>query len=224
VCWFCAVVERWRGSGAFEALLQGDLNGAGVGQLLAYIFSISVLFGLTLFVLFIACSQAALVDSFCRMSFVVQDSIQAIHGWNVLTALLRKASNTVSRCFMVLQTTFFSVLLLAMVDLAHGFSFQAHHTIAVIPNAVICLGIVPIFIRAASITERCSLVPALLNSQACGDEIDYARQYVVDYIVNSNAGFHVFNIRITYAMVLKAFYILAALSIAFLNQVVSPLG
>lgn len=56
-------------------------------------------------------------------------------------------------------------------------------------------------------------MPSLVNSLGFGAGIDHVRQQTVDYITSSAAGFYVFGIRLTTALVLKIIYIWCVLVI-----------
>merc|ERR1712107_374078 len=63
--------------------------------------------------------------------------------------------------------------------------------------------------RAATVTEKCSRVPALLNSWRFGEsEVDHGRQHLVQYITHSAAGFYVKGVRLNAYMALKLTYLL----------------
>lgn len=59
---------------------------------------------------------------------------------------------------------------------------------------------------AATISEQCTRVPALVNAISFGEGTEIARGQTVDYISNSAAGFYVFGTRLTLAMVVKYMY------------------
>mmetsp|Transcript_7694 Transcript_7694/g.19052 ORF Transcript_7694/g.19052 Transcript_7694/m.19052 type:complete len:107 (+) Transcript_7694:1-321(+) len=77
--------------------------------------------------------------------------------------------------------------------------------------------------RTAAVTEKCLLAPALINSLASeGPAINTERQYMVQFIAQSAAGFYVKGVRVTMPMVVKCAYLwfMAAFSLAYRLEVV----
>jgi len=75
---------------------------------------------------------------------------------------------------------------------------------------------------AAGVSDKCARVPSLIN--ACNfsaDPLDEDRQYVVQYLLNSAAGFYVFEVRLTSEMILKCVYIVIAVAFALTTKVLS---
>merc|ERR1712039_1078908 len=82
--------------------------------------------------------------------------------------------------------------------------------LALLPTGIIMLGIMLSFFYAAVVTDKCARVPAFVNSLSFGTDLDRDRQYVVEYIIHSAAGFYVFDLRLTSAIALKFLYIISA--------------
>jgi len=82
-----------------------------------------------------------------------------------------------------------------------------------IPVLVTAFATMVLFAKAASVTEKCSRVPALINSMMAedGNHIDHERQYLVTYITHSDAGFYVKGSRFTAAMLVKCCYLLGTI-------------
>mmetsp|Transcript_85135 Transcript_85135/g.156000 ORF Transcript_85135/g.156000 Transcript_85135/m.156000 type:complete len:100 (+) Transcript_85135:2-301(+) len=95
------------------------------------------------------------------------------------------------------------------------------HRYAAIPAAFAMFGAARVSFRAGAISYKCDRVPSLINSLSFGHDIDYERQYVVQYIINSMAGFYVLDVRITVEMVVKAAYISCALTLASVTRMIS---
>merc|ERR1711972_231564 len=79
-----------------------------------------------------------------------------------------------------------------------------------------------VFVHAAAVTEKCSRMPSLVNSLTVeGRNIDRDRQYVVEFIANSTAGFYVKGVRLTAFMVMKLSYLCGAVVFGISMQLVS---
>lgn len=204
--WFFAVVERARGSGALSAMHAGTCDLRGALQIVSFAVQSSSLMSVTLCVLSVCHALGVMVDSFCCEILVNKALDDAVPDWNTLSATMRRASDTIEHCFFVLQTTALCVVVLGMADTMQLLESSNSQFEALIPGLLITLGMARIFFVAASVTDKCSNVPSLVNSLYFGQHIDHKRQYVVEYIVHSAAGFYVFEIRLTSGMVLKCTY------------------
>ena len=78
-----------------------------------------------------------------------------------------------------------------------------------IPLCMLALGMLKVFFKAADVTDRCARVPSLINACDFGADIDRDRQYIVEYVQNSAAGFYFFEIRLTSSMTFKFSYVCA---------------
>jgi len=201
--WLCAVVAEGVG-------LLHD-SGAGLPTLSATLSlaSFSVLAGILMCLcfgqLYVCRALMIFVDTFCGRvvdSPVISD---ASHQWNVLQAVLRKGSSSVEYCFIALQGMGAITLPLLIVDFFRlGEQYAALP--ALIPGAVLTLGVFRVLFLAAAVTDKCGRIPPLLNSLDFGKGTDRECQYIVQYVANSAAGFHVFDVRITTGMALKYLY------------------
>lgn len=76
----------------------------------------------------------------------------------------------------------------------------------IIPRAMTLLAITRMVFYAAAVTDKCARVPALINSLRLEKEEWEMQQHLVDYIIHSDAGFYVYGVRLTIALVLKLCY------------------
>jgi hypothetical protein len=90
-----------------------------------------------------------------------------------------------------------------------------------IPGLCALLSILYVSFFIAEVTSKCDRVPAFVNTLDLGETLDYKRQYLVDYVINSRAGFYMFEIRITSEMVVKAAYIGVVVAAAFTTSRIS---
>merc|ERR1712107_790978 len=86
--------------------------------------------------------------------------------------------------------------------------------IVLVPTSLTILILVRALFSAAAVTDKCLAVPSLINSLTSGERIDEERQYVVQYIVNSAAGFYVFGVRMTTAIAMKTIYFCGGVALA----------
>ena len=88
----------------------------------------------------------------------------------------------------------------------------------ILPAALVMFGMMRIFFKAAQVTDRCIRVPSLINSVSVGPHLDNERQYLVQYILQSAAGFYMFHVRVTSQMTVKITYVLAVVICALVQQ------
>jgi len=160
------------------------------------------------------------VDTFCGRvanSPVISD---AAHQWNVLQAVLRKASGSIEHCFVVIQGVSAFAVPLLMADLfVLGPTRKSIPTL--IPGATLTLGVLRLFFLAAAVTDKCSRVPSLLNSLHFGPGTERERQHIVEYVANSAAGFYVANVRLTSTIALKFLYMWTVVAFGLCTQLLS---
>jgi len=212
VLWLLAVVERGRVGHAFHA------NGWDLLRTCIFALTTFIVLGLTHVFMHVTSALLELIDTYCWDVARNRDASDAVRNWNVLQAILRKASATLEHCFFVLQATMFAVVLFGGVDMLMGISSEQMYIPDLLPAVLVCIGILRVF-RASTVTSRCTHVPSLLNSLSFGADIDMERQYVVEYIINSAAGFHVYDVRLTCSLAFKLMYMLAAVAFGFATSV-----
>eukprot|EP00913_Durusdinium_trenchii_P026709 g25058.t1 len=147
------------------------------------------------------------IDSFCFNFFKQKDIEQAIEEWNMVQANLRQVSNQLSASFFLTAASCLtSLLLLAEQTLRDPSSLQE------------------------IVTEKASRVGPLVNSwQLQTDEdtatssMDTERQYLVQYINQSQAGFFMKGVRINGFDVQKMIYYSAALTFTLVSRSISRL-
>lgn len=166
------------------------------------------------------------IDSFCLKFFREMDIEQAIQEWNMVQANLRKVSNECSGSFFLTAAACFaSMLLLAERILQDPTIMQDWRQITLWLGWLYppTLFFFYAMLRAAAVTEKASRVGPLVNSwnlQESDDapSVDVDRQYVVQYINQSQAGFFMKGVRITGFEVQKMMYYFAALTFTLVSR------
>merc|ERR1712216_294247 len=146
---------------------------------------------------------AIMVETFCCRVHSRLEVVDTGHEGNILQAILLKASTTVEYLLFVLQGTAVVAGLLGVVDALHS----EVSLMGLLPGALLVVAIVYMLFFAAHVSDSCSRVPRLINSLSFGEGTEDARKDVVEYILHSQAGFYVFNVRITTSMALKFTYL-----------------
>lgn len=182
---------------------------------------VSVIFmGATYGILHVSCAIAIMIDSYCMHLHNDPDSAKGVREWNMLQALLRKASRAVERGFMVLQTTALAVLLLSASDL---FVHSSPDFWWLLSNVLLAISVGLNFFKAAEVTEKCTRVPSLVNSLTFNHDMDVERHFLVEYVTYSMAGFYVGEVRLTAAMALKITYVSVLAAFGLLTRLTAAL-
>mmetsp|Transcript_129108 Transcript_129108/g.373667 ORF Transcript_129108/g.373667 Transcript_129108/m.373667 type:complete len:712 (-) Transcript_129108:149-2284(-) len=217
--------DLWRGEVRQDVAFMVGMCALGIGMhigevyrfhsswdvktLLRVAINISVMLWSTICLTFLSYVVRVLIITVDVFSYeCVQDPNvpKATDSWNLLQALLRKASTTVERgLLMLLGLAACTVPAILLDNLALGSYIE---TVRVqLPHILIMCGVLRIFVIAAAVTDKCLRVPALINTLTFGEGADRERLHLVEYIVHSAAGFYVCDVRLTLGMVTKFTYI-----------------
>lgn len=157
--------------------------------------------------LHVANAMVLMVDRFAALFVECPDIPKSLEDWNTLQAILRRASETVAPCFVVLHTTAIIVLMLAVGEVLLGGPLHFWAWLSAMLRMTFMVAFLGLLtVKAAEVSGKCDRVPALINSLQFGKAVDNGRQYLVQYMQNSDAGFHLFEEKITLSMSAKFVY------------------
>jgi len=182
-----------------------------------------------------------MVDGYCEQCFEGLQCNHAVFLWNVIQSLLRHVAKTMDNCLVCLQISLMLALILLftciieiMMQLPNKSLIQLvsetkeeqtfpSAILACLSTFVLIIGSMVIFIKAAAVTERCSRVPALVNSmvEEPEEQMNIERQYLVAYITSSDAGFYIKGVRLSAAMIVKMCYICGAIISTLVTTAIS---
>lgn len=183
--------------------------------------------------LHICCGLELAIDHYCIRFFENQNLAKGIVEWNVLQAMLRRAAHTVEGAFVAASTGVLGVVVLTSVEIFNMFNDASGRTWMKgnVAEDGMCMGLWAGWVlpptalvfysvfRAAAVTEQANRVPALVNSwMLTGQQIDQDKQYVVQYIIHSAAGFYVKGVRLNATWALKLSYLFGVLLFSLLTQ------
>jgi len=192
-----------------DAALDGDLDAWSIVYVILFALCSLLLLALAYCMLFICRALMLTVDSFCTVTIGGSALKGAVPRWNVVQAVLRKASEGIQAGLFIMSTAVLSTLLLGAADFLQSEQRYHGHASLVYPGLLVIVGLLRAFFLAGLVTDKCARVPSLINSCYYGSEIDPDRQYVVTYVMNSAAGFHVFDLRLTSSIIVKFAYVCA---------------
>lgn len=176
---------------------------------------------LTYFQLHVILNLELRVDLFGAGFFEQPDYCNAVQEWNKLQAIMRFAAKTIDVCFLATQSSVLAALVLMGVELLIGDGQIAPRCITAwafsgLPCAVVALYTL---FRAAAVSDKCAIVPAFINSYHVEQHpINAQRQYLVEYIQNSAAGFYVRGVRLTGFVAMKAAYLSGLVIFTFMMK------
>jgi len=193
-------------------------------QLMSFMIVTCILIALMTAHVHICCAMELSVDKFCLRLWAQKDLLHGTVDWNMVTAMLRRSAHAVDSSFLVLSTSILSTLILAGVELVLGgtsFSFSDHCNPLwhgwMLPSVLMMLYTA---YCSAMVTEKCSRVPALINSWGADHEgFEYETQYAVQYVSHSAAGFYVKGVRLNAFMTLKVTYLLGVIGLTLVTRV-----
>jgi len=161
-------------------------------------------------------SLGAMIDGFCCDAVDNMLVSDVAHVWNLTQAVLRHASNTIELCLFALCIVVAFVLPLTLVDVV-GTPSEA--MIGAVPPFLVALAVAYMISTAATVSEKCIRVPALINAVDFGPGTDIERHHVVNYIVRSGAGFHIFGVCLSMGIVLKFAYAWCVIAVGLVTRV-----
>jgi len=166
-----------------------------------------------------------MVDSFVT-KFVEEPVVdEGIYVWNVTQAIVRHVSRTITACFVATHTTAYILFVFCVADMPrHGKldSISDHlgtWLSSMIPACLMELLSFRLIMRASEVTSKCSRIPAFVNSLdlGCGSHIDHEREYMVNYMKSSAAGFYVADLYFTPEVAFKILYFASIGSLALMS-------
>jgi len=185
-------------------------------EVAAFDFAAAVNMGMVCYCLHVCRGLMVIVDTFCHCVVDHRDFSAGVREWNTLLAVCRSVCGAIQGCLVVLLIVATLAMLTVMLDV----SYERELALRLVPGLVLAVATFRISVWAASVTDKCARVPLLVNSiQApAGLDLDADRMYAVQYIVQSQAGFYVFEMRLTCSTLMKALYFACAVTIGVATQ------
>eukprot|EP00438_Fugacium_kawagutii_P013869 Skav228409 [mRNA] locus=scaffold3824:293097:294914:- [translate_table: standard] len=161
------------------------------------------------------------LDCWCADILQSPDFNSGRESWNALQALLKCIGREITPCFTALNLLgyvgfiaalagSFTTLLLDDVEGAVLFLSK----FALLPLVYLFYLSARLFAKGASLSEKCHQIPAFVN-QLPGEGADTDRQYLVQYISASSAGFIVHGVSLSQSQFLKQMHFLTAVFSGF---------
>ncbi|CAE7352561.1 unnamed protein product [Symbiodinium natans] len=159
------------------------------------------------------------LDCWCADIMERPDFISGIESWNSLQALLKCAGREITPSFTALNLLGYAGILVALasffsllLDVAYIDSWSVVlHESGLIPFLYLFIVSVILFAKGASLSGKCRQVPAFVNQLGGDAGADTDRQYLVQFISDSAAGFIVHGVTLSRSDLLKQLHILIAI-------------
>lgn len=146
-----------------------------------------------------------MVDHFSNYTHDSSDFETTLQEFFLLHCTVRTACASLQLCFVVLLLTATVVFLFASASIYLGCRSVEWVIGTLIPGVLCEVVLLYLLIRAGRVSDLCARVPMLVNS--VNAELEIKRMYVVDYIVHSESGFYIFEVRLSTSALLKLFYV-----------------
>lgn len=158
-----------------------------------------------------------MIDQYCLRFSSDHDVELNQKEWNIVQAVLHQSSKAMSPCFVVLHTTGLCALMLNIGEAIYADQAELLPWFSSTLRASLLLGFMSCAtISAAEVTGRCTRVPAFLNS------FDLPQgSRLVEYVIHSNAGFHIFQARLTTFSALKFIYLIVVVTTTVITKVIA---
>lgn len=206
--WCIAFAERARCVATLTNHSQEDRSD-GVLSCIAFAVFSGLLTAEVLNIMRVCRALSIVVDDFALRMVQSGNFAAAEKEWNVSQAIIRSACTAVQVVFLIIQSTVVAAIILGVADflIMQGEHRDYGSQTALTSGGILILGLTQMFLRASGVTDHCTRLPSFINSLSFGDTLDASRMYIVDYIVHSQAGFYVFEVRLTSDLVLKTMYL-----------------
>jgi len=202
-------------------VLDKSLGAMEAVTLLAHIFQVGLYLALVhsmyQMVIFIKLSLDAYMVSFYEHS----KFSEGILSWNILMALIHDVSTKIDSCFLAVQTSavvaflccaarVLDMVLSAPKDLSNLQLVLVCFDISSL--AMVIVGTFMLLAKSVSITETCALLPQVVNSlQVPETPVNYDRESMVSFIINSQPGFRVKGTQLNATFLLNYCYLCGAI-------------
>jgi len=151
----------------------------------------------------------------------IDEWARGVRAWNLVQAILRRLSTRIGSCFLAKQTSATVVILIYAARILDMVTTKSDDTLLSrsvpsmleLPSLMMALASFVLFVKAAVVTETCVGIPPAINSKIVTDEsaINHDRQYLVQYVLHSQAGFYVKGSRIDATMLMNYCYLCGAI-------------
>mmetsp|Transcript_69441 Transcript_69441/g.201547 ORF Transcript_69441/g.201547 Transcript_69441/m.201547 type:complete len:626 (+) Transcript_69441:121-1998(+) len=200
----------WLGLVFATCLSDASTPGLHVGWIFIRTYSVAVMSAIILCICYtlvrICRSLHVMIDAFC-CDIVGTLKLRCVaRAWDLRRSMLFKASVDIERCLLILCIVLALSMPVVMVDLTAS-GGRCGGTVGLIPGFVLMCSILYAMLRAAVVSDKCARIPSLINAVPFGQGTVEERQFTVDYVASSGAGFYIFDTRLTAAMVIKVTYV-----------------
>jgi len=161
----------------------------------------------------------AAIDCWCNHMLTFPDFELGVQSWANMEALLKSVARELGKIFVLIHT-FSSVGLIYLLANCTTYLFRMDELL-VVPTVAEGLAALPLFFlfslsmwlfgTAAALTEKCNMIPSLVNKISSQETMSQDKAFLVNFIQNSNAGFFVGNVKLTQETFVKQLILVCGL-------------
>ncbi|CAK9112414.1 Metal transporter CNNM4 [Durusdinium trenchii] len=142
------------------------------------------------------------IDCWCSDMLFEPDFSSGVRTWNSMQALIKCVGRELGPCFLALQICGFLGLISALAGTVSWLvwfddGMAIVHVLATLPELMLFCVSAWLFAQGGALSNKCREVAPFVNELECGSKRDLERQYLVQFITDSRAGFIVSGIRVT---------------------------
>jgi len=163
-----------------------------------------------------------MLDAYSDEFYSTNAWAQGVCSWNVVQAMLHDLARRVDSTFLAMQTSSVIVFLSFAAGILNCIKMRSGATLLdrsvwaafQLPTLMMALAAFVPFVKAACVTEACIRIPPVMNSFGVTHDnaINRDRQYLVSYILHSQAGFRVKGNLISSTLLLNYCYLCGAVA------------
>ncbi|OLP99091.1 hypothetical protein AK812_SmicGene18366 [Symbiodinium microadriaticum] len=143
-----------------------------------------------------------------------------VQSWNRMQALLKCVGRHLASSFVSMQAIAFLGFVYTLGSIAAMVLMQSDTVVthlifdglSSLPLLLLFMVCMAVSANGAALTEKCRIIPSLVNQMPSEEPVEHDRQYLVQFISDSAAGFIVKDVPLTREMFAKQFILIAGLT------------
>jgi len=143
-----------------------------------------------------------------------------VQSWNRMQALLKCVGRHLASSFVSMQAIAFlgfvytlgSIVAMVLMQSGTVVTHLIFDGLSSLPLLLLFMVCMAVSANGAALTEKCRIIPSLVNQMPSEEPVEHDRQYLVQFISDSAAGFIVKDVPLTREMFAKQFILIAGLT------------
>ncbi|CAE7250375.1 unnamed protein product, partial [Symbiodinium sp. CCMP2592] len=160
------------------------------------------------------------LDCWCYDISQHADFSFGVQSWNRMQALLKCVGRHLASSFVSMQAIAFlgfvytlgSIVAMVLMQSDTVVTHLIFDGLSSLPLLLLFMVCMAVSANGAALTEKCRIIPSLVNQMPSEEPVEHDRQYLVQFISDSAAGFIVKDVPLTREMFAKQFILIAGLT------------